>query len=70
MLLAEHGHDWWPIWPILWLAVIVGGRLVPEPPLAPAGRRPPRRCEEDPRRALRSGELTYDEYQERLTQLG
>jgi uncharacterized membrane protein len=24
MLLAEHGHGWWVVWPILWLAVIVG----------------------------------------------
>jgi hypothetical protein len=24
MLLAEHGHGWWIVWPILWLAVTVG----------------------------------------------
>ncbi|MGH3083423.1 MAG: hypothetical protein ACRDNP_05075 [Gaiellaceae bacterium] len=24
MLLAEHGHGWWVVWPILWLVVIVG----------------------------------------------
>jgi uncharacterized membrane protein YdjX (TVP38/TMEM64 family) len=24
MLLAEHGHGLWFIWPIVWLAVIVG----------------------------------------------
>jgi uncharacterized membrane protein len=24
-LLAEHGHHgWWFVWPIIWLAVIVG----------------------------------------------
>jgi uncharacterized membrane protein len=24
MLLAEQGHGWWIIWPILWLVVVVG----------------------------------------------
>jgi uncharacterized membrane protein YdjX (TVP38/TMEM64 family) len=24
MLMAEHGHGWWFVWPVVWLAVIVG----------------------------------------------
>jgi len=24
LLSMEHGHGWWIVWPILWLAVIVG----------------------------------------------
>jgi uncharacterized membrane protein len=41
MLLAEHGHGWWVIWPIFWLAVIVGvvwflsRRWRPRPPAQP-----------------------------------
>ena len=68
MLLAEHGHDWCTIWPILWL-VIVGGRLVPEPSMASA-RRPLDGARKILAERLARGELSNDEYQERLTQLG
>jgi hypothetical protein len=41
MVLAEHGHGLWFVWPILWLAVIVGvvwflsRRWRPQPPSEP-----------------------------------
>lgn len=24
LAMAEHGHGWWFLWPIIWLAVTVG----------------------------------------------
>ncbi len=70
MLLAEHGHYWWPIWPILWLAVIVGVVWF----LSRRWRRPDDGGLDSARKILADrfarGELTHDEYRERLAQLG
>jgi uncharacterized membrane protein len=69
MVFAEAAHGWWVIWPILWIAVIVAGVWF----LSRRWRRG-----ESPLDGARKilaerfahGELSYDEYQERLTQLG
>jgi len=70
MLLAEHGHAWWPIWPILWLAIVVA--------VVWFLSRRWRRRDDDGLDAARKilaerfarGDLTHDEYRERLAQLG
>jgi putative membrane protein len=69
-LMAEHGHGWWPIWPILWVAIIVGVVWF----LSRRWRRPEDggfdRAREILAERFARGELTHDEYRERLAQLG
>jgi putative membrane protein len=69
MLIAES-HAWWPIWPILWIAVIVAAVWF----LSRRWRRPNDGGLESPRKILAErfarGELTHEEYRERLAQLG
>ena len=68
MVLAEHA--WWPIWPILWLAVVVAIVWF----LRRRWRRPDDGGLHSARKILAErfarGELTHDEYRERLAQLG
>lgn len=68
MVLAEQA--WWPIWPILWLAVVVAIVWF----LSRRWRRPDDGGLDSARKILAerfaSGELTHDEYRERLAQLG
>jgi putative membrane protein len=73
-LLASHGeqwdHAWWPLWPLLWLAVIatvvwlVRGRHWARPPRSGADRARDILAERFAR-----GEITGEEYRERLEQL-
>jgi putative membrane protein len=68
MVLAEHA--WWPIWPILWLAGVVAIVWF----LSRRWRRPDDGGLHSARKILAErfarGELTHDEYRERLAQLG
>jgi putative membrane protein len=68
MVLAEQA--WWPIWPILWLAVVVAIVWF----LSRRWRRPDDGGLPSARKILAErfarGELTHDEYRERLAQLG
>jgi putative membrane protein len=70
MMLAETAHAWWPIWPVLWIAVIVAAIWF----LSRRWRRREGSPLDGARKILAerfaSGELSYEEYQERLTQLG
>lgn len=70
MLLAEHADGWWVIWPFLWVAVIVAGVWL----LSRRWRRPERggldRARDILAERFARGELTHDEYRERLAQLG
>jgi putative membrane protein len=69
MVFAEAAHGWWVIWPILWLAVIVAGVWF----LSRRWRRggsPLDGARKILAERFARGELSYDEYQERLTQLG
>jgi putative membrane protein len=70
MLLAEHGHYWWPIWPILWIAVIVTGSWFLSRRWRRRGDSPLDGARKILAERFARGELSYDEYQERLTQLG
>jgi putative membrane protein len=70
MLLAEHGHYWWPIWPILWLAVIVAVVWFLSRRWRRRGDGPLDGARKILAERFARGELSYDEYQERLTQLG
>jgi putative membrane protein len=68
MLLAEHGDGWWVVWPILWLAVIVAVAWF-------VSRRWRRRDGLDHAREILAerfarGELSGEEYRDRLAQLG
>jgi putative membrane protein len=70
-LLAEtHGGWWWPIWPIIWLVVIAGLVWF----LSRRWRRDRGdgldRAREVLAERFARGELTVDEYRERLGQLG
>jgi putative membrane protein len=69
MLIAES-HAWWPIWPILWIAVIVAAVWF----LSRRWRRPDDGGLDSARKILAErfarGELTHEEYRERLAQLG
>ena len=69
MLLAEAGNGWWPILPILWIAIIVAAVSF----LSRRWRRPGDGLDAA-RKILAErfarGELTHDEYRERLAQLG
>ena len=68
MLLAEQA--WWPIWPILWLAVIVAAVWF----LSRRWRRKDDCGLGSARKILAErfarGELSHDEYRDRLAQLG
>ena len=68
MLIAES-HAWWPIWPILWIAVIVAAVWF----LSRRWRRPEPgrydRAREILAERYASGELTGEEYRERLAKL-
>ena len=70
MVLAEQAGGWWVIWPILWLAVIVVAVWF----LSRRWRRPQSggldRAKEILAERFARGELTSDEYRERLAQLG
>jgi putative membrane protein len=69
MLIAES-HTWWPIWPILWIAVVVAAVWF----LSRRWRRPDDGGLDSARKILAErfarGELTHEEYRERLAQLG
>jgi putative membrane protein len=69
MLIAES-HAWWPIWPILWIAVIAAAVWF----LSRRWRRPDDGSLDSARKILADrfarGELTHEEYRERLAQLG
>ncbi|HEY7706596.1 MAG TPA: SHOCT domain-containing protein [Gaiellaceae bacterium] len=69
MLIADS-HAWWPIWPILWIAVIVAAVWF----LSRRWRRPDDGGLDSARKILAErfarGELTHEEYRERLAQLG
>jgi putative membrane protein len=70
MVLAEQAHGWWVIWPILWVAIIVAAVWF----LSRRWRRPGGggldRAREILAERFARGELTHDEYRERLAQLG
>jgi putative membrane protein len=70
MVLAEQAHGWWVIWPILWIAVIVAVAWF----LRNRWRRPGSGTLDPAREILAErfarGEITGDEYRERLAQLG
>jgi putative membrane protein len=70
MVVAEAGNGWWPIWPILWIAIIVAAVWF----LSRRWRRPQSggldRAREILAERFARGELTSDEYRERLAQLG
>jgi putative membrane protein len=70
MVLAEYGNGWWVIWPIIWIAVIAAIVWF----LSRRWRRPESRGLDRAREILAErfarGELTNDEYRERLEQLG
>jgi putative membrane protein len=73
-VLADHqagwGHGWWPLWPILWVAVIVAvvwflSRRWREPRDGGSGR-----AKEILAERFARGDLSSDEYRERLAELG
>lgn len=70
MVLAENAHGWWVIWPVLWFAVIVAAVWF----FSRRWRRPDDGGLDGARKILAErfarGELTHDEYRERLAQLG
>jgi putative membrane protein len=70
MVLAEQAHGWWVIWPILWVAIIVAAVWF----LSRRWRRPESggldRAREILAERFARGELSSDEYRERLAQLG
>lgn len=66
---GDGHHGWWVAWPLLWVAVVVG--LVW---LFTRGRRPGERSGADRARDILAerfarGELSVEEYRERLAQL-
>ena len=68
-VLAEHGGGWWLLWPLVWLAVAVAVVW-----FVSRRRRRPReggldRAGEILAERYARGELTSDEYRERLEQL-
>jgi len=75
-LLAGHApdgdHAWWPLWPLLWIAVIGTIAWLVVRRRRPGGRRP--RDGMDRARDILAeryarGEIAGDEYRERLEQL-
>jgi putative membrane protein len=73
-LLADHrdgwGHGWWPVWPILWLAVIVAVVWFLSRRWGDPRRGAPDRAKEILAERFARGELSADEYRERLAELG
>jgi putative membrane protein len=74
-LVASHAHDWehgwWPIWPLFWFALTIGAfwffgrrRWSPGRPQDGAGRAKDILAERVAR-----GEISGEEYRERLEQL-
>jgi putative membrane protein len=73
IVLAEHGHEWaaaggwWPVFPLLWFALILGGFFF-------FGSRMRRSMQQRPFRSGEAvlaeryarGEVTEEEYRERL----
>lgn len=77
--LSENGHHWgsfgdgpafWPIFPIAWFLLIAGGVTAAVVLARRSGRAAPRR-EAEARLATRfaTGEISEDEYRERLSVL-
>jgi putative membrane protein len=68
-LLANRGDGWWPLWLLLWLAIIAVGVWF----LWRRWGKPPREHLDRAREILAEryakGELASDEYRERLEQL-
>ncbi len=73
--LADHAHEWghggwWPLWPLLWLAVLaaaaffVARRVRGERPRDPFDR-----AREILAERFAGGEITVEQYRERLDQL-
>jgi putative membrane protein len=69
-VLANRGDGWWPLWLLFWLAVVAAAAWF----LWRRWRQPPRdgldRAREILAERYAAGELTSDEYRERLEQLG
>jgi putative membrane protein len=68
-VLANRGEGWWPVWLLVWLAIIAAGvwflwRRWGKPPRARLDR-----AREILAERYAKGELTSDEYRERLEQL-
>jgi putative membrane protein len=70
MMLAETAHAWWPIWPVLWIAVIVAAVWFLSRRWRRRGDSPLDGARKILAERFARGELSYDEYQERLMQLG
>jgi putative membrane protein len=70
MVFAEAAHGWWVIWPILWIAVIVAAVWFLSRRWRRHGDSPLDGARKILAERFARGELSYDEYQERLTQLG
>jgi putative membrane protein len=68
MLLAEQG--WWIVWPLLWIALIVAIVWFVRPAWRRRERSPNERAKEILAERYASGDLTSEEYRERLVQLG
>ena len=70
MVLAEQAHGWWVIWPILWIAIIAAVVWF----VSRRWRRPDSggldRAREILAERFARGELSGEEYRERLAQLG
>ena len=72
-LLANAGGDWdggwWIVWPLFWLAVVAGVVWFFTRRRGPRGRDGGDRAREILAERFASGELSGDEYRERLAQL-
>jgi putative membrane protein len=70
-VLASGGdHGWWPLWPLLWIAVIgTAVWLLVRRRGAHDGPRGVERAREILAERYARGEITSDEYRERLEQL-
>lgn len=76
-LLASHGdewghHGWWPLWPLLWLAVIatvVWLFVRRRPGGGGGGRSGTERARDILAERYARGEIAGEEYRERLEQL-
>jgi putative membrane protein len=68
-LLGEHRDGWWPLWPLLWLAVLVGVVWF----LSRQWRKPHGggldRAKEILAERFARGELSSEEYRQRLAEL-
>jgi putative membrane protein len=69
ILLGEHRDGWWPLWPLLWLAVLVGVVWF----LSRQWRKPRGggldRAREILAERFARGELSSEEYRQRLAEL-